>query len=214
MDKETLSTYGWILVAVLIGSIMLAMATPLGNFIFANIQNATIEGFNQTNLGKGDKEQVIIESKDRKKIVFETQGGKFDGGYMTSYQPGTAVYLPTNITREYYDFGGWYTSSECSGTPIDQISSSASSNLVFYADWIPKRYVVTYNLNGGIFENPDLVSYHYTYSKGLNLPTSTSYGAIHKDGFIFDGWYNATTNEKFVYSTNTSGNITLYAKWK
>ena len=70
MDKETLSTYGWILVAVLIGSIMLAMATPLGNFIFANIQNATIEGFNQTNLGKGDKEQVIVESKDRKKIVY------------------------------------------------------------------------------------------------------------------------------------------------
>ena len=214
MDKETLSSYGWILVAVLIGSIMLAMATPLGNYIFANIQNATIEGLNQTNLGKGDPEQVIVDPKDRKKVVFETQGGEFNGGYITSYQPGTSVYLPTNIVRDCYDFGGWYTSAECSGSPIEQISSSSSTNLVFYADWIPKRYVVTYNLNGGSFENPDAAEYYYIYSKGINLPTSTNYGAISKDGYIFDGWYNATTNEKFVYSSELSGNITLYAKWK
>jgi uncharacterized repeat protein (TIGR02543 family) len=214
MDKETLSNYGWILVAVLIGSIMLTMATPLGNFIFANIQAATVEGFNQTNLGKGDPEQVIVESKERKKVVFETQGGAFDGGYITSYQPGKPVHLPTNVVRDYYDFGGWYETAECSGTPISQINSSADSNLVFYADWIPKRYIVTYNLNGGIFENPSAVEYYYTYSKGFNLPTSTNHGAIHKDGYIFDGWYNATTNEKFVYSSEISGNITLYAKWK
>jgi uncharacterized repeat protein (TIGR02543 family) len=213
MDKETLSNYGWILVAVLIGSIMLTMATPLGNYIFANIQASTLEGLEDTNLGKGDPEQVIVSSKDRKKVEFETAGGAFDGGYITSYQPGTAVYLPTNIVRDCYDFGGWFTSAECIGEPITQINSSSSTNLVFYAKWIPKRYIVTYNLNGGTFLTND-VEYYYTYSYGFNLPTSTTYGTVSKDGYIFDGWYNATTNEKFVYSSTLSGNLTLYAKWK
>ena len=187
MDKETLSNYGWILVAVLIGSIMLVMATPLGNYVFANIQNATLEGFNQTNLGKGDPEQEIVSSQERKKVIFETQGGEFDGGYITSYQPGTSVYLPTNISRDNYDFGGWYASAECSGTPISQISNTSTTNLVFYANWIPKQYVVTYNLNGGIFGKPLDVEYFYFYSKGFNTPTSTNYGAIGKDGYVFDG---------------------------
>ena len=44
MDKETLSNYGWIVVLVLILAVLLALATPFGNFI-AGAFKATYAGF-------------------------------------------------------------------------------------------------------------------------------------------------------------------------
>lgn len=47
MDKETLSHYGWIVVLILILSVMMALATPLGQFV-ANGFKSTYVGFTHT----------------------------------------------------------------------------------------------------------------------------------------------------------------------
>ena len=41
MDKETLSNYGWIVIAVLVMVVMLALATPFGSFIAEAVQSTT-----------------------------------------------------------------------------------------------------------------------------------------------------------------------------
>ena len=41
MDKETLSNYGWIVVLILILAVMIALATPFGNFIAGAIKSTT-----------------------------------------------------------------------------------------------------------------------------------------------------------------------------
>lgn len=46
MDKETLSHYGWIVILVLILSVLLALATPLGSFIASGIKSTTAGLFN------------------------------------------------------------------------------------------------------------------------------------------------------------------------
>ncbi len=43
MDKETLSHYGWIVVLILVLSVLLAMATPFGNFIKVAVKG-TVQG--------------------------------------------------------------------------------------------------------------------------------------------------------------------------
>ena len=48
MDKETLSHYGWIVILVLILAVLLALATPFGNFIAGAIK-ATTAGFFSVN---------------------------------------------------------------------------------------------------------------------------------------------------------------------
>ena len=48
MDKETLSNYGWIVICVLVLAVMLALATPFGNFIADGFKAAFL-GFGQTN---------------------------------------------------------------------------------------------------------------------------------------------------------------------
>ena len=47
MDKSTLSNYGWIVVCVLVLAVMLALATPFGNFIARGFE-ATYTGFDYT----------------------------------------------------------------------------------------------------------------------------------------------------------------------
>ena len=41
MDKETLSNYGWIVIAVLVLVVMIALATPFGSFVSQAVQNTT-----------------------------------------------------------------------------------------------------------------------------------------------------------------------------
>lgn len=41
MDKETLSNYGWIVIAVLVLSVMIALATPFGEYIKAGVESTT-----------------------------------------------------------------------------------------------------------------------------------------------------------------------------
>lgn len=41
MDKNTLSNYGWIVIAVLVLSVMIALATPFGEYIKAGVESTT-----------------------------------------------------------------------------------------------------------------------------------------------------------------------------
>ena len=82
MDKNTLSNYGWIVIAVLVLSVMIALATPFGSFIEQGVR-ATTEGLlstseNAMNSAFGDlgvevdkptfEEGYKIPSGDEKKI--------------------------------------------------------------------------------------------------------------------------------------------------
>lgn len=72
MDKNTLSNYGWIVIAVLVLSVMIALATPFGNFVKDAITN-TANGLIDTNNNALDvalgasgvcKHQNIVQIKD------------------------------------------------------------------------------------------------------------------------------------------------------
>lgn len=41
MDKETLSNYGWVVICIIVLVIMIALATPFGNYIKGAVKAAT-----------------------------------------------------------------------------------------------------------------------------------------------------------------------------
>ena len=45
MDKETLSNYGWVVICVIVLAIMIALATPFGEYIRDGVK-ALVNGFN------------------------------------------------------------------------------------------------------------------------------------------------------------------------
>lgn len=48
MDKNTLSNYGWVVICVMVLAVMIALATPFGNFT-TNAVRSTTSGLFKTN---------------------------------------------------------------------------------------------------------------------------------------------------------------------
>ena len=55
MDKETLSNYGWVVICVLVLVVMIALATPFGNYIAQAVKHTTegLFGASQKALNNG-----------------------------------------------------------------------------------------------------------------------------------------------------------------
>lgn len=89
----------------------------------------------------------------------------------------------------------------------------ADGSLVLKLYYDRNKYTVTYNTNGGI-NNDDNFNYYY-YGVGVS-----SFKPATKSGFKFDGWHsNDGTGDNWGnkienISNVSTGNITLYAKWK
>ena len=68
-------------------------------------------------------------------ITLHTNEGVINSGDITSYTYGSAVTLPTDITRSGYRFDGWYASADFSGDPVTEITSTDLGNKAFWAKW-------------------------------------------------------------------------------
>ncbi|MCQ2608585.1 MAG: InlB B-repeat-containing protein, partial [Bacteroidales bacterium] len=147
-------------------------------------------------------------------VTYENVGSTTDDGYIrgnivTTYKYGKEVTLPTDVVRDGYTFGGWYTSSSFTDR-IYSISSTTSGNKTYYAKWIPNTYSVALHANGGVL-GVDVTSYNT--GSLITLPTATQCA---RNGYTFAGWY-ATPDysgsrvlniEKTFY-----GNKEYYAQW-
>lgn len=120
--------------------------------------------------------------------------------------------LPTaeEIVRTGYEFKGWKNDIDTEASYVDSVAAnSAAAKLNFYAQWEAQVYNVSFEANGGSFqENP---SNEYTYDEGMRLPTD-----ITRTGYSFDGWYETSdlSGTRVEEITDTDlGDKAYYAKW-
>lgn len=97
MDKETLSNYGWIVICVLVLAVMIALATPFGEFISNAVQN-TKQGLFDVN-----QNALSVISQTRKHEQIISKGGRYyssiDG---RTYTDGDAFPKPELGDTYYY----------------------------------------------------------------------------------------------------------------
>lgn len=126
-----------------------------------------------------------------------------------------SITLP-NATRTDYTFNGWYTSSS-GGTYVGTSGSSYSptSNTTLYAHWTSNTYRLNFNANscGSLGVSYVDVTIGKTYGdadNGDGLPSMAV-----KTGYIFDGWYTASSGGSKISNSTTvtqsSDSGTLYA---
>ena len=143
-------------------------------------------------------------------ITLNTNGGTINSGNVTTYTYGNSVMLPTDISKIGYTFGGWYTSSSFSGSPVTSITATNYGNKSFYAKWNVNSYNITYVTNNGTINDDEYVE-SYDFGVAKTLPTNVT-----KTGYTFAGWY---TNDSYsgdavsAVSTTDFGDKTYYAKW-
>ena len=129
----------------------------------------------------------------------------------TVYTEGAALEIK-DPSKTGYTFEGWYTDAEFT-TEFTGITEETTGALTLYAKWEiiviePGQSAINYVLDGGINhpENPTV----YTEGAALEIKDPS------KTGYTFEGWYTDAefTTEFTGITEETTGALTLYAKWK
>lgn len=136
-----------------------------------------------------------------------------DGAWAENFTPtynrnaNKKITLPTanDITREGYEFGGWYDNDN---NKITEIPSDIAQNISVTAKWL-QLYTIKYNLNGGINAESNPTSYTVeTETITLGAPTKNDTNST------FLGWYNDSGESiTEIKPSETVANITVTARW-
>ncbi|MBQ7637794.1 MAG: InlB B-repeat-containing protein [Clostridia bacterium] len=132
--------------------------------------------------------------------------------YYTTY---TLASNTGNLAKTGYNFTGWNTAADGSGTHYATGASvsklATSGTFTFYAEWTAKTYQVRF-YNNDTTSNSNLTTQTYA-SAWVDVPT------VSRTGYTFGGWYEndaGTGSEVAVtgtYAHDHSGVWNLYAKW-
>ncbi|MCR5185610.1 MAG: InlB B-repeat-containing protein [Clostridia bacterium] len=153
------------------------------------------------------------------KITFDANGGTGTMGIQIVYQD-TCTIAPNSFVRPDYEFAGWNTMPDGSGTAYatgDTVTGLATqgATLNLYAQWRKYEYSVNFEPNGGTGEMPIQV-----FQSGI--AQNLSHNAFTKPGSTFLGWNTmpnglgtAYDDEESVNNLGTNGGdvINLYAMW-
>jgi uncharacterized repeat protein (TIGR02543 family) len=138
-------------------------------------------------------------------ITFNPAGGTVNPVTGMTGAGGRLSSLPIP-TRDGYLFDGWFTAA----TGGEKVTTSTQFNATtaIFAQWTLKIYTITFNANGGTVDP-------VTGQTGADWTLASLPTPATRTGYIFDGWYTATTGgtkvtESRVYDANT----TIYAQWE
>ena len=109
---------------------------------------------------------------------------------------GKTVIAPSEPTKEGFAFDGWYL-----GDDEFDFSAAITGNITLTAHW-KQVFTVTFDTDGGSAVQKQTVVKD-GYAVAPDHPT--------KEGFEFAGW--TLGNQKFVFSTPITSDITLIASW-
>ncbi|ECC0866194.1 InlB B-repeat-containing protein [Listeria monocytogenes] len=116
-----------------------------------------------------------------------------------------ALTEPTEPTKDGYTFEGWYD-AQTGGTKWNFATNKMpANNITLYARYSVKSYTATFDKEG------TTTTQAVDYDSLLTEPTVPT-----KDGYTFDGWYDAETGgNKWNFATNKmpAKNMTLYARF-
>ena len=109
-----------------------------------------------------------------------------------------------------YTWGGWHSDAALLNPAFNGSNPELiDGNKVLYAKWIPPKFNVNFNLNGGTATTPIATQRLDKYQKAT-VPTAPT-----KKFHTFEGWYTAPTGgTTFDFETPITKDTTLYARWK
>ena len=143
-------------------------------------------------------------------IVFMADGGTPEPDNLDEVKAGSTITQPTDMTKDGYVFGGWYTelpfAQENKWTFEEDV---VTDDMTLYARWIPRgiKFTVGFETNGG---TPPPTS--QAVEVGGLVTEATG---ITKEGYFLTGWcidIGCTKPWNFE-SDIVTDDITLYAKW-
>ncbi len=124
-------------------------------------------------------------------ITYETNGGMINSGAVNAYVYSVGAVLPTDVTKDGFDFIGWYDNEFFEGVRVTTITPTDSGNKKYYANYsvsdvIPNSYEGEYDGNAHILEyalvNELTVQTYQWYFKATG---TTSFVPVESDSALF-----------------------------
>ena len=146
-------------------------------------------------------------------VTFNTNGGTINTGSYTQYPEGVPYLLPTDVTKDNYDFAGWYANADFTGRIYTTIPTDATGAKEYYARWgsyylvgnmtnweIDPQYKLTLNSESSTLE----------YTIDIPLKTTDSFKIAFGSTDGIDQWYPVGTGN--AYGDN--GEITFDSNYR
>ncbi|MBQ6968189.1 MAG: InlB B-repeat-containing protein [Lachnospiraceae bacterium] len=145
-------------------------------------------------------------------ITFNGNGGSGKMPAQSNIEYADVTLAQNAFTREYYNFTGWNTKADGSGTSYeDEAIVELTGDLTLYAQWEKVKATITYDPNGGTGEMPP-----QTYEAGTTVILAENKFA--RESYTFTGWNTEADGSGESYGDKASftlgSNLTLYAQWK
>ena len=149
-------------------------------------------------------------------ISYTLNGGTNPSDAWSSYTVENEYTLPTP-TKTGYNFGGWYTTSNFSGSAVTKIAKGSTGNKTFYAKWNAKTIAVTFHANYSGSNATNTQSFTYDVSNQSFANTGFT-----RTNYTLSGWalsasaassYSVNSNVSNNWINNNSPSINLYAVW-
>lgn len=139
-------------------------------------------------------------------ITYELSGGTTDNP--SSYNIETDDFVLTYPKRDGYNFVGWKATDSEDVKKDVTVNKGTVGSLTFTAVWEAVDYKISYELSGGIAENPDC----------YNVESEDFYlVSPEREGYLFKGWTSADiTNPTYnpIIKKGSIGDKTFVAVWE
>ena len=140
--------------------------------------------------------------KNEYSISFESNGGTFIPTLIVT--EGDEINLPTNPTKEGFNFIGWFTDEGLENEFTK--TTMPNENITLYAKWELKDVTISFETFGGT----EIAPITQKYNTNINAPEAPI-----KEGYTFIGWYSDSNyNTEFSFVKMPSKDITIYAKYQ
>lgn len=202
MDKETVSTYGFIVIATILLAILLVVASPIGDLLSENVllKSRTLiynTGVLDVNNSPRDYGTLIVHYR------YQNSSEDFNT-YKTTARLNEQCYI------DYPEITGY--------EPVLEGATQIQGKIVLdniikdvYIYYQPSTYNVRFILNGGEWDGIPVNGLSYTYGSFISLPSN-----VIKNGYRFVGWYEDTGfggEETLNINPDTYGDKIYYAKF-
>ena len=187
----------------------------------ANITVTATNGTDDTSDDKTATCAVTVNAATvRSSVTLNANGGTINSGNITEYTEGTGATLPTDVTKDGHQFGGWYDNAELTGSPVTAISTSDTGNKEYWAKWTANpssvSYSVVFKVVNGSWDDGSTSDKSVTLSgvEGDTLKLSSgqipAVGTKPNDGYKAGSW-DVTPSTDTAISSNVTYTYTYVA---